>query len=57
MDDIFSACESCDSSSTRSVMSSTMIRRPMVLKFRVRRGAMAMLVTRASPEGVARRNL
>ena len=57
MDDSFSACESCDSSSMRSVMSSTMISRPMTLKSLVTSGAMAMLVTRVSPAVVPSRNL
>ena len=57
MDDSFSACESCDSSSMRSVMSSTMIRRPMTVKSLLTSGAMAMLVTRVSPAVVLMRNL
>src|ERR1039458_2251834 len=49
MEESFSACESCDSSSIRSVISSTMIKRPMTLKSLVTSGAMAILATRASP--------
>src|SRR5208283_2182122 len=45
-DESFSAWESCDSSSIRSVMSSTMIKRPMTLKSFETSGAMAMLVSK-----------
>src|ERR1022692_1117691 len=52
-----SGCESCDSSSIRSVMSSTMIKRPMTLKSLVTSGAIAILAIRASPAVVPSRNL
>ena len=57
IEESFSACESCDSNSMRSVMSSTIIRRPITLKSLVTSGAMAILATRASPAVVPRRNL
>ena len=57
MEDSLSACESCDSSSMRSVMSSMMIRRPMTWNLRETNGAMATFTTRLSPVGVLKRNL
>ena len=57
MDDSLSACESCDSSSIRSVMSSMMISRPITLNFLVTSGAIATFRMRLSPVGVLSRNL
>ena len=56
-DESLSACESCASSSTRSVMSSMMMSRPITLNFRVTSGAMATFTVRVSPAGVCQPEL
>ena len=57
IDDSFSACVSCASSSMRSVMSSTSTIRPTTAKSRVSSGAIAMFATRVSPVGSSSRTL